>query len=340
MIKSFAKEVDEVNELEKILNSKPVNKFSTNILDNLSGIIEAITLLLLGKLIVNKKITFGTYLIFNQYKDQFTASYYQLKNNITNFKRIIMKFRRFLELYDFPVKIVSTKNYIPEKINGKIKFENVVFSYPSNLNSQILNHLTFEIPQGKTFAICGTSGGGKSTITNLLERLYDPQEGNIYIDDINIKDYNIEYLRKNIGYVAQEPILNDGTIEENILYGVDEYDKLYFEEILELSNVNSFVNDKYLFPDGLKTLVGERGIKVSGGQKQRIAIARALMKNTKILIFDEATSALDTESESEVQKAIDNIVKKKGTTIIIIAHRLSTIINADIIAVLDKDKIV
>ena len=155
-----------------------------------------------------------------------------------------------------------------------------------------------------------------------------------------MKDYNINFLRKNIGFVSQEPILNSGTIEENITYGISSYKKSDFEEILKLSNVNSFINDNNLFPDGLKTLVGERGIKVSGGQKQRIAIARALMKNAKILIFDEATSALDAESEGEVQKAIDNIGKNKGITTVIIAHRLSTIINADKIAVLNKGSVV
>ena len=169
-----------------------------------------------------------------------------------------------------------------------------------------------------------------------LQRVLSPRR---VVKDVDIKDYNIEYLRHNIGYVAQEPILNSGTIEENILYGVDKYKISDFEEILKLSNVNNFINDKYLFPDGLKTLVGERGIKVSAGQKQRIAIARALMKKSKILIFDEATSALDAESEAQVQNAIDNIAKKKEMTIIIIAHRLSTIINADTIAVLNNGRI-
>ena len=193
---------------------------------------------------------------------------------------------------------------------------------------------------GKIFALCGYSGSGKTTISNLIQRFYDPDEGKIYIDNIDIKDYNIKYLLNNIGFVAQEPILNSGTIEKNILYGVESYKKSDFDEVLKLSNVNSFINNKHLFPEGLKTLVGERGIKVSGGQKQRIAIARALMKKPKILVLDEATSALDAESEAQIQKAIENIIKKKDITIIIIAHRLSTIINADTIAVLNKGNVV
>ena len=173
-----------------------------------------------------------------------------------------------------------------------------------------------------------------------MQRFYDPNEGNILLDDINLKDYNIHYLRNNIGFVAQEPILNNGTIEENITYGIKNYSKEEFNEICMLSYVDSFINDKNLFPDREKTLVGERGVKVSGGQKQRIAIARALMKKAKILIFDEATSALDAESENIIQKSIYNISKEKKLTTIIIAHRLSTIIHADEIIVIKNGTVI
>lgn len=186
----------------------------------------------------------------------------------------------------------------------------------------------------------GYSGSGKSTISNLIQRFYDPDDGNIFIDNINIKDFNLDWLHRNIGFVSQEPILCNGSIEYNITYGVKEYTKNKLEEICELANVNKFLKDKRLFPDGLKTMVGERGTNVSGGQKQRIAIARAIMKDVKILIFDEATSALDAESESEVQSALDNIIKTKQITTIIIAHRLSTIRNANKIIFLNKGEIV
>ena len=230
---------------------------------------------------------------------------------------------------------------MPKKeIKGKINFENVEFSYPLRPLSKVLNKLSFNIEPGKILAICGFSGSGKTTISNLLERFYDVNKGNIYIDDIDIKDYNIEYLRKTIGFVEQEPVLNSGTVLSNITYGVDSYEEDELNEILKLSCVDSFINDKILFPKGLNTLVGERGLKVSGGQKQRIAIARALMKNSKVIILDEATSALDGESEAEIHKSIYNLVRKKGITIIIIAHRLSTIINADKIIVINKGKVV
>ena len=345
MIKSFTKEKEEIEKL------KYYKKMGSYKLDIVSEIIkklkilleqsnDAITLLFLGKFILEKQCTLGDYTIFKQYKSEFSMTFYLIKSTFESFQKILINWKSFFELYDFPVKVKSIKNYIPNKFIGKIRFENVTFSYPLKPNSNILQNLSFNINQGQTFAICGLSGSGKTTISNLIERFYDPNEGRIYIDDVDIRDYNIEYLRKNIGFVSQEPVLNSGTIEENILYGVDKYKKSYFEEVIKLSNINSFINDKYLFPEGLKTLVGERGTKVSAGQKQRIAIARALMKNSKILIFDEATSALDAESESEVQKAIDNIAKKKEITIIIIAHRLSTIINSDSIAVLKNGKIV
>ena len=174
----------------------------------------------------------------------------------------------------------------------------------------------------------------------MIQRFYDPNDGNIFIDGINIKDFNINWLHKNIGFVSQEPSLCNGTIEYNITYGVKEYTLNKLENICEISRVNEFLKNKRLFPEGLKTIVGDRGTNVSGGKKQRIAIARAIMKDVKILIFDEATSALDAESESEVQLALDNIIKTKKITTIIIAHRLSTIRNADKILFTNKGETV
>ena len=345
MVKSFGKEMDEVKKIEALkLKSSFEPDYISHCLFNASDFFknggEAITLLYTGKFILSNKFSLGKFTVFKQYQKEFIDCYEDLKRNFKKYTKLFSQWKVFFELYDYPSFIKSIKNYIPEKINGEIKFKNVTFSYPLNHKSIILKNLSFTVEPGKIFAICGFSGSGKTTISNLIQRFYDPNDGKILLDDIDLRDYNIRYLRNNIGFVAQEPILNSGTIEENIIYGVDTYKKDYFDEVLKLSNINSFVYNKNLFPDGLKTLVGERGIKVSGGQKQRIAIARALMKNTKILIFDEATSALDAESEAEVQKAIENIAKKKDITIVIIAHRLSTIINADKIAVLNKGNIV
>ena len=345
MIKSFAREKSEVISLENYIEKKNFKEslkyfFLLEITNFIRGIEYPVFLLFVGKLILEGKCTLGTFIIFKQYELDFKNSYNLIKFGYNSIINKIRAFKKFLELYDFPVKIKSLKNYIPNEIKGKINFDKVTFAYPLKPSSNVLNDLTFSIEPGKALAICGFSGSGKTTISNLLERFYDVNSGNIYIDDIDIKDYNIEYLRKNIGYVAQEPVLNSGSIISNITYGVDSYDEDCLKEILKLTYVDKFVNDKSLFPDGLNTLVGERGMKISGGQKQRIAIARALMKNSKILIFDEATSALDAESEAVIQKAIDNIVKKKEITIIIIAHRLSTIINADKIVVINEGTVV
>jgi ABC-type multidrug transport system fused ATPase/permease subunit len=345
MVKSFVKEKDEVKKIEEY---KRLMSYDLDIISSLmfqltiivGDLGEAVTLLYAGKFILQKKFTLGQFTIFKQYQIEFKISYEAIKNMIKNYRQLLKDWKIFFEIYDFPVKIYSLKNYIPKNILGQITFDKVKFAYPLKPKSFIFDNLSFQIPAGKTFAICGFSGSGKTTISNLIQRFYDPNEGRILIDGVDLRDYNIEFLRRNIGFVAQEPVLNSGTIEENITYGVDTYKKKDFEEVCKLSNINSFVNDKNLFPEGLKTLVGERGTKVSGGQKQRIAIARALMKNSKILIFDEATSALDAESEAQVQGAIDNVVKKRGITIIIIAHRLSTIMKADCIAVINNGKIV
>ena len=344
MIKSFVREKKEVNSLDNYIytkNFKESFKYHTflEITNFIRSIDYPIFLIFVGKLIIEGKCTLGTFVIFQQYKTDFKTSYNFISYGYNSIKNKIKIWKKFLELYDFPVKIKSVKNYTKE-MKGKINFYKVTFAYPLKPYSTILNDLTFSIEPGKVLAICGFSGSGKTTISNLLERFYDVDKGNIYIDDVDIKDYNIEYLRKMIGYVAQEPVLNSGSILSNITYGIDSYEEDDLKEILKLTHIDIFINDKSLFPDGLNTLVGERGARVSGGQKQRIAIARALMKKSKILIFDEATSALDAESEASIQKAIDNIAKKKEITIIIIAHRLSTIIKADKIVVIKEGTVV
>ena len=345
LIKSFATESFELNRIKK------TKRKMFKIFDNpfmslyeavfaLSKIGDYVLLYYTGNLVILGKLSFGQYTIFENYFSKFQEEFESLYNSFEKYNEFLVDWKSFFELYDYKQKITSLKNYIPEKIDGKINFDKVTFSYPLSDDVKILDNLSFLVEPGKILALVGYSGSGKSTISNLIQRFYDPNEGSILIDNINIKDYNLDWLHQNIGFVSQEPILCNGTIEYNITYGVKEYTKDKLEEICELAHVNKFLKDKRLFPEGLNTKVGERGTKVSGGQKQRIAIARAIMKDVKILIFDEATSALDAESENEVQLALDNIIKSKKITTIIIAHRLSTIRNADKILFLNKGKIV
>ncbi|CAF0903516.1 unnamed protein product [Adineta steineri] len=218
---------------------------------------------------------------------------------------------------------------------GNIKFSNVTFSYPSRSDIKILKNISFNVKQGETIALVGSSGSGKSTCIQLLQRFYDLNSGSILIDDNEINKYNLKWLRQNLGVVSQEPILFQTTIRENILFG---FDKATDEEIYQaakMANVHEFIMN---LPQQYNTLIGERGATLSGGQKQRIAIARALIGDPKILLLDEATSALDNESETIVQDALDRA--SQGRTTIVIAHRLSTIRNADKIIVMQKGEII
>ena len=270
----------------------------------------------------------------------------QLAPNVQTTKASCAASSDYFTLYERKQKIyISEKNVKPERdsIKGKIEFKNIKFIYPSDKSQRpILNNLNLEIEAGKKVAFVGESGCGKSTTVNLIERLYDPVEGQILIDGIDIKEFNLEYLRNLIGYVQQEPVLFNKSIKDNLIFGRQQLleelgnpDELIKEACKE-AYIEDFIlrnHDKYDY------VVGVKGNKLSGGQKQRIAIARAILTKPKILILDEATSALDNQSEKEVQEALDNISKTNITTLII-AHRLSTIKNADVIYALKAGQVV
>ena len=345
LIKSFATEELELKKLVDLKNklNRPVfdvQGFFNQIGQFIHTISETVILFIVGKRVIMGEMTFGDYTLFQNYSRQMKNTFNQIKNSYEEYRKMFEGWTHFFEIYDYKPKIVSRKNIIPSKVEGEIEFKDVTFAYPLKPEVNVLRNLSTKIEKGKVVAIVGHSGSGKTTISNLIQRFYDPTGGSITLDGIDIRDLNLKWLRRAIGFVAQEPTLYSTTIEDNVTYGVTEYTIEDFQKVCELSNIDKFVNDKSLFPSGYKTLVGEKGARVSGGQKQRIAIARALMKNSKILVFDEATSALDAESENEVQTAIDNIVKEKGVTTIIIAHRLSTIKNADYILFMDKGQII
>ncbi|XP_066903793.1 ATP-dependent translocase ABCB1 [Halyomorpha halys] len=230
---------------------------------------------------------------------------------------------------------LSDQRAKPE-ISGNIRFQDVMFSYPTRKEVKVLKKLNLQIEAGKTVALVGDSGCGKSTIISLLERFYLPNGGKILIDGYDINDINLRYLRKQMGFVSQEPVLFDLTIKENIRYGCEE--EVTMDKIIEAAKIANIHNFIMKLPQAYETLVGERGSKLSGGEKQRIAIARAVLRNPKILLLDEATSALDTENEKIVQEALENA--SIGRTNIIIAHRLSTIRKADKIVVLQDGAVI
>ena len=222
-----------------------------------------------------------------------------------------------------------------EDVKGVINFNDVKFFYPTRKEAMVLKGFNFAVKPGQTVALVGPSGGGKSTVIQLLERFYDPVEGTVTIDGVEVKEFDLRWLRSQIGLVSQEPILFEGSIAENIRYGkVDATD----EEVIEaakMANAHNFITND--LEGGYDCAVGERGAQLSGGQKQRVAIARAILKNPKILLLDEATSALDTESEALVQDALDKLMV--GRTTIVIAHRLTTVRNADVINVINKGQL-
>jgi ABC transporter fused permease/ATP-binding protein len=222
----------------------------------------------------------------------------------------------------------------PNVAKGEIEFSHVRFAYPMRPDLDVLSDVSFNIKAGQVIALVGISGGGKSTIGSLIPRFYDPNAGEILFDGQPIKNLKPAWLREQIGIVSQEPVLISSTIEENIRYGKPDATASEVLDAAKSANTLEFIQK---FPEGFKTLVGERGIQLSGGQKQRVAIARALLKNPKLLILDEATSNLDTESEHLVQDALKKLMK--GRTTIVIAHRLATVRDADTIFVIDGGKI-
>lgn len=253
----------------------------------------------------------------------------------TEFKKTEGATKKLYDLYlEEKERLLENKQnndneYIEQSL-GDIEFKNVSFAY--NEEEIVLKNVNFKIPAQKITAIVGPSGSGKSTIFYLLERLYQVSEGEITFHNVNINEYPLHEWRKQIGYVMQESSLMGGTIEENLVYGIDNnYTEADLHRIAKISNSEEFIAK---FKDKYQTLVGERGVKLSGGQKQRISIGRALFRDPKILLLDEATSSLDSESEVYVQEAINNLIKDRTT--LIIAHRLSTVKNADQIIFLDN----
>ena len=286
-----------------------------------------------GYLVYIKSINITDLLAFLLYINLAVQPVRRLAQFVQQFESGMTGFERFSEIMDEKPDIVEREHTIDlNNVKGRIEFKEVTFSY--NKGESILENISLEIPAGKVIALVGPSGGGKSTLCNLVPRFYDVEDGSIEIDGHDIRDLTIKSLRQNIGIVQQDVFLFAGTIKDNILYGRVDASHEEVVAAAKCANIHDFVIS---LPNGYDTYVGERGIQLSGGQKQRVSIARVVLKNPPILILDEATSALDNQTEMIIQESLEEL--SKGRTTLVIAHRLSTIRGADEIIVIDKDGI-
>lgn len=278
-------------------------------------------------------ITPGDLVAYLLYISIFMQPIRRLTSFIEQYQSGMTGFERFMEIMNIQPDIKDREDAVELKdVNGNIDFKNVTFNY--NDKESVLSNISLKVKAGKTLALVGPSGGGKTTLCHLIPRFYEVTEGDIFIDGKNIKDLTLESLRRNIGIVQQDVFLFTGTIKENILYGNPDATDREVIDAAKNANIHDFIMN---LPEGYDTYVGERGIKLSGGQKQRISIARVFLKNPPILILDEATSALDNATEIIIQKSLERL--SKGRTTIVVAHRLSTVKNADEIIVLTANGI-
>lgn len=257
-----------------------------------------------------------------------------MTSNYNEFKQAEASVDRIFELVACQPSVIETSDGLTlPQVTGKVEYSHVSFAYQPG--QPVLQDLSLLAEPGQIIALVGSSGAGKTTLVNLLPRFYDPQEGQIFIDGVDIKDVTLTSLRRQIGIVPQETTLFSGTIAQNIAYGQEKLDAQAIEAAAKIANAHSFISK---LPQGYYTWVGERGVNLSGGQRQRIAIARAVLLNPRIMILDEATSALDSESEALVQEALERVMENR--TVFVIAHRLSTVRRADCILVLERGQVV
>jgi subfamily B ATP-binding cassette protein MsbA len=342
VIKSFVREDYEVDrfDVENRANFR-ANMKNAQLMATLTPVVElvaaiGVTMIIWygGNNVINGTITAGSLVAFLTYAVNISNPIKRLTRVIGNIQKALAAAQRVFMIIDMPEEIAESRDakQLPE-VSGKVEFQNVSFAYDDKGN--VITNLSFSVKPGEVIAIVGPSGAGKSTIANLLPRFYDVNKGDIKIDGHSVREVTLDSLREQVGIVPQETMLFNGSVYNNILYGRLDATKEEIEAAAKAANAHDFIMQ---LTDGYETKLGDRGVNLSGGQRQRIAIARAILKNPRILILDEATSALDTESERVVQEALDRLMV--GRTSFVIAHRLSTVKNADKILVLEKGNLV
>ena len=344
IIKIFQRENFESERSENFVNKlkeKQIKIFTvviraTPIMEVLTGIMIAILIFYSGKLIMTGQLSINNFFSFLA---AMMLAYQPVRSLATiniGIGQGLSAGKRILPIIDMKVRISKNENKKTLLLNnGSIKFKNVSFNYLSNTENKVLKNINIEINGEKMTALVGHSGSGKSTMLNLIPRIYDPVNGSILIDEEDIKDINLVSLRNQISIVDQNTTLFDDTVLNNIKYAKPTASKEEIIKASELAMCSDFINN---LENGFDTTIGENGVKLSGGEKQRLSIARAFLKDSKIILLDEATSSLDSETEEKIQKAIDKLTSNKTT--VVIAHRLSTILNSDRIYVLDKGSVV
>lgn len=339
VIKAFVQERKELKEFAKAnLKNKERNlrvvklqAFIMPLLDILIGFSSVITLLYGGYLTIQGDITIGRFIAFNQYINMLVWPMIATGDSITFFSQGIASIKRIQNIFNEKPEIYEEKYVKPvEQLNGKIEFKELSFRYTEE-NTEVLKQISLTVEQGNTLAILGRTGSGKTTIANLLLRLYNAPKGSILLDGYEIREVPLKTLRENIAYVPQDNFLFSDTLQNNIAFGSETKELELVHQAAKEANIHENIMN---FPLQYATLVGERGVTLSGGQKQRSSIARALMKDAPILILDDALSAVDTDTEEQILTNLKE--NRKGKTTIIIAHRISTIQNADKILVLDS----
>lgn len=341
LVKAFA---NEQLELERFMRKSNellrVRTESFAILSYFSGTItfftNATNLVVLvcgGMMVANNQLALSDFVAFFLYVNIFMKPVFRLLMFTEMYQRGMAGYHRFNEMMQHKVEIDDAPDAIATgEIKGRITFENVTFGYLQD--KPVLKHFDLDIAPGEKVAFVGATGAGKTTLASLLLRFYEPTQGRVLLDGIDIRKYKQSFLRNHVGLVQQDVFLFSDSVNFNIAYGKIKASEQEIEQAAKLAAADDFIS---ALPEGYETKVGERGVKLSGGQKQRIAIARAFLKNPPVMVFDEATSALDTKTEKQIQKSLDKLAESRTT--LIIAHRLSTIINADRIVVLHNGEI-